>query len=45
MLATGAMSFCLSESLRPWDHAAGVLIHAEAGGHGAILSSEAYRQR
>lgn len=43
MLATGAMSFCLNAGLMPWDHAAGVLIHAEAGGYGALLSGEAYR--
>jgi fructose-1,6-bisphosphatase/inositol monophosphatase family enzyme len=43
MLATGAMSFCLNESLKPWDHAAGVLIHAEAGGHAATLAGEIYR--
>ena len=43
MLATGAMSFCLNEGLKPWDHAAGVLIHAEAGGHAAIMSGEAYQ--
>lgn len=43
MLATGAMSFCLNESLKPWDHAAGVLIHAEAGGYAATLAGEAYR--
>lgn len=43
MLATGAMSFCLNESLKPWDHAAGVLIHTEAGGYAAILTGEAYR--
>lgn len=43
MLATGAMSFCLNESLKPWDHAAGVLIHAEAGGHAATVAGEAYR--
>jgi len=43
MLATGAMSFCLNESLKPWDHAAGVLIHAEAGGYPATLACEAYR--
>ncbi|MFK0334832.1 inositol monophosphatase family protein [Rhizobium sp. NPDC090275] len=43
MLATGAMSFCLNESLKPWDHAAGVLIHAEAGGHAATAAGEAYR--
>jgi fructose-1,6-bisphosphatase/inositol monophosphatase family enzyme len=30
-------------SLKPWDHAAGVLIHAEAGGFNAYTDSmEAY---
>lgn len=43
MLATGAMSFCLNESLKPWDHAAGVLIHAEAGGYAATMAGEVYR--
>jgi fructose-1,6-bisphosphatase/inositol monophosphatase family enzyme len=43
MLATGAMSFCLNESLKPWDHAAGALIHAEAGGYAATVAGEAYR--
>jgi fructose-1,6-bisphosphatase/inositol monophosphatase family enzyme len=43
MLATGAMSFCLNESLKPWDHAAGVLIHAEAGGFAAVMTGENYR--
>jgi len=43
MLATGAMSFCLNASLKPWDHAAGVLIHAEAGGYSALLSGERYQ--
>ncbi|MGE7368813.1 inositol monophosphatase family protein [Neorhizobium sp. NPDC001467] len=43
MLATGAMSFCLNESLKPWDHAAGVLIHTEAGGFAATLAGETYR--
>ncbi len=43
MLATGAMSFCLNESLKPWDHAAGVLIHAEAGGHAVTVAGEVYR--
>jgi fructose-1,6-bisphosphatase/inositol monophosphatase family enzyme len=43
MLATGAMSFCLNESLKPWDHAAGVLIHTEAGGYAATLAGDAYR--
>ena len=43
MVATGAMSFCLNADLKPWDHAAGSLIHREAGGYGALLSGEAYR--
>lgn len=42
-LATGAMSFCLNESLNGWDHAAGVLIHAEAGRYAAVLGGEPYR--
>lgn len=43
MLATGAMSFCLNDSLKPWDHAAGALIHAEAGGYAATMAGEVYR--
>ncbi|MGN7295227.1 inositol monophosphatase family protein [Rhizobium sp. SAFR-030] len=43
MLATGAMSFGLNESLKPWDHAAGVLIHTEAGGYASTLTGDAYR--
>lgn len=43
MLATGAMSFCFNDSLKPWDHAAGVLIHAEAGGYAAVVTGETYR--
>lgn len=42
LLAGGAMSFGLSCGLMPWDHAAGVLIHAEAGGHAALLDGRAY---
>ncbi|ULR45520.1 inositol monophosphatase [Rhizobium sp. K102] len=42
-VATGAMSFSLNAELKPWDHAAGVLIHREAGGCGALLTGEAYR--
>ncbi|WP_375450740.1 inositol monophosphatase family protein [uncultured Devosia sp.] len=42
MLATGAMSFCLNASLMPWDHAAGALIHKEAGGYSALLTGQAY---
>ncbi|MCB2109321.1 MAG: inositol monophosphatase, partial [Rhodobacteraceae bacterium] len=29
-------------NLKPWDHAPGVLIHAEAGGYGRLLSGERY---
>jgi fructose-1,6-bisphosphatase/inositol monophosphatase family enzyme len=36
-LARGDMHFGLFTKLMPWDHAAGVLIHAEAGGHSAYL--------
>ena len=43
MLATGAMSFSVNAGLSPWDHAAGVLIHVEAGGYAALLSGEKYR--
>jgi fructose-1,6-bisphosphatase/inositol monophosphatase family enzyme len=43
MVATGAMSFALNAELKPWDHAAGVLIHHEAGGYGALLSGEIYQ--
>lgn len=43
MLATGAMSFCLNEGLNAWDHAAGILIHAEAGGYAAVVGGGTYR--
>ncbi len=43
MMATGAMSFYLNAELKLWDHAAGMLIHHEAGGYGALLSGEADR--
>jgi fructose-1,6-bisphosphatase/inositol monophosphatase family enzyme len=43
MLVTGAMSFCLNESLKPWDHAAGVLIHTEAGGYAATVKGDIYQ--
>lgn len=41
MIATGAMSFSLNAGLMPWDHAAGVLIHQEAGGFAALLDDAA----
>ncbi len=43
MVATGAMSFSLNADMKPWDHAAGELIHREAGGHSGLLSGETYR--
>ncbi|MBI3517579.1 MAG: inositol monophosphatase [Proteobacteria bacterium] len=29
--------------IKPWDHAAGVLLHCEAGGHAARINGEPYR--
>ncbi|WP_119458689.1 inositol monophosphatase family protein [Rhodospirillaceae bacterium SYSU D60014] len=42
-LVEGRMHFTLFTRLMPWDHAAGVLIHAEAGGHSAYLDGGGYR--
>jgi fructose-1,6-bisphosphatase/inositol monophosphatase family enzyme len=42
-LATGGRHFSLYRRLWPWDHAAGVLIHAEAGGYSALLDGSPYR--
>ncbi len=41
-LATGEMHFSLFTKLMPWDHAAGVLVHSEAGGYGRYLEGGAY---
>jgi len=41
-LVTGRMHFAHFRRLMPWDHAAGVLIHAEAGGRGALLDGSDY---
>jgi len=38
-LATGVLDFASYARLKPWDHAAGVLIHKEAGGYSALRSS------
>lgn len=43
LLASGIMHFAVFNKLMPWDHLAGVLIHAEAGGHSAHLDGTAYR--
>lgn len=41
-LAAGEMHFSLFTNMLPWDHAPGVLLHAEAGGFAAYLESGAY---
>ncbi|HTH16267.1 MAG TPA: inositol monophosphatase [Magnetospirillum sp.] len=41
-LVTGKLHFAHFKKLMPWDHAAGVLIHAEAGGYGAMLDGTPY---
>ena len=42
-LALGSVEFCLNGWLNPWDHAAGVLIHEEAGGFVRLLDGSRYR--
>jgi fructose-1,6-bisphosphatase/inositol monophosphatase family enzyme len=43
LVASGNAHFLAYINLMPWDHAPGVLIHAEAGGHSAYLDGEPYR--
>lgn len=43
LLAGGHAHFVVYNKLMPWDHLAGVLIHAEAGGHSARLDGSRYR--
>lgn len=40
-LVTGGLDFALYSRLKPWDHAAGVLIHGEAGGFGRLRNGAA----
>lgn len=42
-LAEARMQFAFYHRLMPWDHAAGVLIHTEAGGYAALLNGSPYR--
>jgi len=42
IVAEGLVDFSLHYKLMPWDHAAGVLIHAEAGGYTALLDGSPY---
>jgi len=41
-LASGRGDFAIFYRLNPWDHAAGVLIYREAGGHAALLDRRPY---
>ncbi len=41
-LATGALDFAHFNRLYPWDHAAGILIHAEAGGYSQHVDGTPY---
>jgi fructose-1,6-bisphosphatase/inositol monophosphatase family enzyme len=43
LLACGEKHFSLYRRLWPWDHAAGVLMHREAGGYGARIDGKRYR--
>ena len=42
LISEGLVHFSLHYKLMPWDHAAGVLIHAEAGGYSALLDGAPY---
>jgi fructose-1,6-bisphosphatase/inositol monophosphatase family enzyme len=42
MMAMGHADFCITGGLEPWDHAAGALIVAEAGGHAAMADGSTY---
>ncbi|OAN43924.1 inositol-1-monophosphatase [Paramagnetospirillum marisnigri] len=42
-LVTGVLHFAHFARLMPWDHAAGVLIHAEAGGYSSLLNHKPYQ--
>lgn len=42
-LVTGRLHFAHFKRLMPWDHAAGVLMHEEAGGYCAMMDGTPYR--
>ncbi|WP_319824394.1 inositol monophosphatase [Thalassovita sp.] len=42
LMAQGAVDFCLSGILNPWDHAAGVLLCQQAGGVARMLDGREY---
>ncbi len=41
-LAMGKADYLYSQMLMPWDHAAGLLLHSEAGGYNALSDGTAY---
>ena len=43
MLAAGSCDYAVYHRLLPWDHAAGVLLHREAGGYSARLDGSDYK--
>ncbi|MBM6580414.1 inositol monophosphatase family protein [Microvirga sp. BT689] len=43
LIASGHLHFAFSSSVMPWDHAAGWLIHREAGGYTAHFDGSPYR--
>lgn len=43
LIAAGYLHFSFSSSVMPWDHAAGWLIHREAGGYTAHFDGSPYR--
>lgn len=43
LVVDGLVHFMLAWKLMPWDHAAGILIHAEAGGYAACLDGTPYK--
>lgn len=42
LLAQGWIDFSMSYKIMPWDHAAGALIHSEAGGYAALFNGAPY---
>jgi len=42
LIIQGSLIFSINAGLMPWDHAAGWLIHQEAGGYSALLTGEPY---
>ena len=42
LAAAGRLQFLLYGVLNPWDHAPGVLLYSEAGGHARLLDGRPY---